>query len=54
MNTEALESLKTRCQSAADAFQRLQANHENLPHEQLEFNYEVLLALKAIYETIAG
>lgn len=52
MNTEALEALKTQCQSAADAFQRLQANHDGLPHEQLEFNYAVLLALKAVYESM--
>lgn len=54
MNTEALEALKTQCQAAANAFQRLQANHEGLPHEQLDFNYAVLLALKAVYENVHG
>lgn len=54
MNKETLEELKRQCQSAADAFQRLQANHDGLPHEQLDFNYAVLLALKAVYETISN
>lgn len=53
MNTEAIEELKKHCQSAADAFQRLQAHHDDLPHEQLEFNYAVLLALKAMHDSIA-
>lgn len=52
MNTEALEQLKAQCQSAASAFQRLQEHHDGMPHEQLEFNYAVLLALKAVYDSI--
>ncbi len=54
MNTEALEALKLQCQVAADAFQRLQENHNGVPHEQLEFNYATLLALKAVYESMAS
>ncbi|HVA28248.1 MAG TPA: hypothetical protein VNF68_08715 [Candidatus Baltobacteraceae bacterium] len=50
MNTEALAALKSQCQTAADAFQRLQSHHDGIPHEQLEFNHAVLLALKAVYE----
>ena len=50
MNTQALAELKNQCQLAADAFQRIQASHDGIPHEQLEFNYAVLLALKAVYE----
>jgi hypothetical protein len=52
MNAQALEELKARCQSAASAFQQLQANHTGLPHEQMEFNYAVLLALKAVYDSV--
>lgn len=53
---EALAELRRHCQSAADAFQRLQEAHDGIPHEQLEFNYVVLLALKAVYDitTTAG
>lgn len=54
MNKEALESIKTQCQAAADAFARLQDAHHHIPHEQLEFNYAVLLALKGVYESISS
>ena len=52
MTTEALEQLKAHCQSAASALQRLQEHHDGLPHEQLQFNYSVLLALKAVYDSV--
>ena len=52
MNVQPLQTVKAQCQAAADAFQRLQSNHADLPHEQMEFNYAVLLALKAVYETL--
>ena len=54
MNNEALKALKKHSQSAADAFQRLQAGHDGLPHEQLDFNYAVLLALKAAHDALAA
>ena len=54
MNSEALEALKKHAQSAAEAFGRLQANHDGVPHEQLDFNYAVLLALKAVHDALAA
>lgn len=49
---ESLQAVKTQCRAAADAFQRLQAQHPHLPEEQMEFNYAVLLALKGLYEVV--
>lgn len=52
MSNESLQTVKAQCQAAADAFQRLQHKHEELPQEQIEFNYAVLLALKGLYDAI--
>ena len=49
---ESLQAVKTQCQAAANAFQRLQGQHPHLPDEQMEFNYAVLLALKGLYEVL--
>jgi len=49
---ESLQAVKTQCQAAADAFQRLQGQHPHLPEGQMEFNYAVLLALKGLYEAV--
>lgn len=50
--SEALQSVKTHCQAAAEAFSRLQAHEDNAPHDQLAFNYAVMLALKGLYDAI--
>ena len=49
---ESLQAVKTQCQAAANAFQRLQGQHPHLPEGQMEFNYAVLLALKGLYEVV--
>ena len=47
-----IEAVKTQCQEAAAAFQMLQVEHPHPSAAQMEFNYAVLLALKALYEAV--
>lgn len=49
---ESLQAVKTQCRAAADAFQRLRDQDLDLPGEQTEFNYAVLLALKGLYDAV--
>jgi hypothetical protein len=49
---ELLQAVKTQCQAAANAFQRLSGQHPHVPEAQMEFNYAVLLALKGLYEAV--